>query len=176
MVNLLRQATSSLDFVRLSLQSLLALSSMDLMPLTLETWQYTKETLVCAYEHRKQLCLQMGWCKDSLSLRRSQLRRSQSWIILDFYSKYFCPSHLAFQMLINLYFSAVFRLIAIQELTCMGGRSAGLMIHRKGISHTEKYKLELGDSSSTSVTNCIFLLLQFSSVQLLSHLRLFATP
>ena len=55
MVNLLRQATSSLDFVRLSLQSLLALSSMDLMPLTLETWQYTKETLVYAYEHRKQL-------------------------------------------------------------------------------------------------------------------------
>lgn len=55
MVNLLRQATSSLDFVRLSLQSLVALSSMDLMPLTLETWQYTKETLVYAYEHRKQL-------------------------------------------------------------------------------------------------------------------------
>ena len=79
-------------------------------------------------------------------------------------------------MLINLYFSAVFRLIAIQELTCMGGRSAGLMINRKGISHTEKYKLELGDSSSTSVTNCVFLLLQFSSVQSLSRVWLFATP
>lgn len=108
-------------------------------------------------------CMFFGYQDQHFGVLASQIKPREtrvwetSWISLVFYSKYFCPPHPAFQMPVNSH--VLHSLGSLQyKLACMGCRSAGLVIHRRGTSPTKKCKLQLGDPGSAA--NCVLLLLR----------------